>query len=524
MNAQVIYRFAGRESTAFDAAREYFCEVEQKLMDKERQEQGVGEVEQTLYTEMLELGRRLLQAHIDGRGAGCVGEALERQDGTVLSHKRPGLRHLESLFGEVEVERLGYSQRHEATIFPKDRQLQLPDMLYSYPVQQKVCREAIRASYNEARETVSEYTGARVPKRQALTIVQHASEDFEAFYASRARLAAQPLEEGMILVHSADGKGVPMREEGLREATRKRAKARKASRGRSNDKRRDRKREALVASVYTIAPQRRTIDDVMAAFWGKQTNSAPSPRPQRKRVWASLIKEKGEVFGEMAQEGQRRLAGSTTAVFLSDGATILQTLAEKKLKPHFDAPSIGFVMILDLMHVLAYLWKAAVAFYPNKNRQTEEWVGKYLRRILEGKASHVARSIRRLATLRHLQGAQREAVDKAATYFVNNQAYMQYATYLELGLPIASGAIEGACKHLVKDRFEISGARWGLPGAEALLKLRAIYQSGDWQDYWTFHIACEQERLHPQQQWQSVPMAQTPPTLRVLQGGKASKK
>jgi hypothetical protein len=123
MNAQVLYRFDGRESAAFAAAREYFCEVEQKLMEQERQEQSIGEVEQTLYTEMLELGRRLLQAHIDGRGPGCVGgEALERPDGTVLSHKRPGMRHLESLFGQVEVERLGYSHRHEATIFPKDRQ------------------------------------------------------------------------------------------------------------------------------------------------------------------------------------------------------------------------------------------------------------------------------------------------------------------------------------------------------------------------------------------------------------------
>lgn len=524
MNAQVIYRFDGRESTAFAAAREYFFEVEKRLMGKDSQEQGIGEVEQTLYREMIELGRRLLQAHIDGRGAGYVGEALERKDGKVLSHKRPGMRHLESLFGEVEVERLGYSQRHEATIFPKDRQLQLPDILYSYPVQQKVCREAIRASYDEARETLSEYTEAHVPKRQAIAIVEHASEDFDAFYAGRSPLAVQRLEGGMILVHSGDGKGVPMREEGLREATRKRAKARKASGGRSNDNRKDRKREALVASVYTVSPQRRTVDDMMAAFWGKQANSVPSPRPQHKRVWASLIKEKAEVFGEMAQEGQRRLAGVTTAVFLSDGATILQTLAEKRLKPHFDDTPMSFIMILDLIHVLGYLWKAAIAFHPDRNRQTEAWVGKYLRMILEGKASLVARTIRRLATLRHLQGTKREAVEKAASYFVNNKAYMQYATYLELGLPIASGAIEGACKHLVKDRFEISGARWGLAGAEALLKLRAIYQSGDWHDYWTFHIACEQERLHPQQQWQSVPMAKTPPKLRVLQGGKASKK
>ena len=86
-----------------------------------------------------------------------------------------------------------------------------------------------------------------------------------------------------------------------------------------------------------------------------------------------------------------------------------------------------------------------------------------------------------------------------------------------------NGVIEGACKHLVKDRFEISGARWGLEGAEALLKLRSIYQSGDWQDYWKFHIAREQERLRSQKQWEPVDEPKTP-KLTVIQGGESSKK
>ena len=524
MNAEIVYQFDGRESAGWEAARSYFFELEEKLMGEDARDQAIGEVEQTVYAELRELGRRLLQAHIDARGEGYVGEALEREDGRTLFHKRRGLRHLESLFGEVEVERLGYSQRHESSIFPKDGQLALPAKRYSYPVQQKVCREAIRASYDEVQETLSEYTGAHVPKRQALEIVQQAAVDFEVFYATRTPMDTSVSPDTTILVHSGDGKGVPMREDGLREATRKRAKARKKSRGRTSDIRKDRKREALVASVYTIAPQARTVDDIMTAFWGPRTDSGVPPRPDHKRVWASLVKEKAAVFDEMAQEGQRRLTGVTAAVFLSDGATILQTLAEKRLKPNFVDTSIRFVMILDLIHVLGYLWKAALAFYPARDRQTEEWVGKYLRRILEGKASRVAGSIRQLATLRHLRGAKREAVDKAANYFINNKAYMQYATYLELGLPIASGAIEGTCKHLVKDRFEISGARWGLTGAEALLKLRAIYQSGDWQDYWRFHIDAEQERLHPPQQWKPVITAKAQPKFRVLQGGKTSKK
>jgi hypothetical protein len=211
------------------------------------------------------------------------------------------------------------------------------------------------------------------------------------------------------------------------------------------------------------------------------------------------------------------------SAFLGDGANILQDLAKKILKPQFAGTGIRFVIILDLLHVLGYLWKAALVSFSDGDRQTEVWVGKYLRMILEGRASVVAGVLRRMATQRGLHGSKRETVDKAADYFLNNKEYMHYESYLELGLPIASGVIEGACKHLVKDRFEISGARWGLEGAEALLKLRSMYQSGDWQDYWKFHITCEQERLHPQKQWEPVDEPKAP-RFTVIQGGKPWKK
>lgn len=532
MGAMPAYKFEVIESRKRDSAREYFFELERNLMSEETRSKSVGEVEEELYTGIMELGRRLIQEHIDARGDGHVGEVIVREDGKRLSHKRQGIRHLETLFGEVEVEREGYSQRGESSIFPKDSQMSLPEKVYSYPVQQKVCREAIRCSYDEIDETLSEYTGAHVPKRQSLEIVKEAAEDFDAFYQERSsqtqaqvRSHAQVLERsGEILVQTGDGKGIPMREEGLREPTRKRATSQKLSKRCSKGEKKHRKREAMVASVYTIQPHIRTVDDIMADFFGEQTRESSSPpRPEDKRVWASVSKEKAEVFHEMADEGQQRTSDVRTAAFLCDGANILQDLAKKILKPQFDETGIRFVIILDLLHVLGYLWKAALAFFSEGDRQAEVWVGKYVRMILEGKASVVAGVLRRMATQRNLHGAKREAVEKAADYFLNNKEYMQYESYLEFGLPIASGVIEGTCKHLVKDRFEISGARWGLEGAEALLKLRSMYQSGDWQDYWKFHMACEQERLRPQTQWKQVDEPKAP-KFTVIQGGKSSKK
>lgn len=231
MGAKPTYTFEVIESRKRNLAREYFFELERHVMSEDMRSQSIGEVEEELYTGIMELGRRLIQEHIDARGTGHVGVAIAREDGKVLSHKRLGMRHLETLFGEVEVERVGYRHHGTSSIFPKDSQLSLPKKVYSYPVQQKVCREAIRCPYDEIDETLSEYTGAHVPKRQTLEIMKEVAEDVDAFYQKRASQAktqgqshAQaPGLTGEILVQTGDGKGIPMRAEGLREPTRNRA-------------------------------------------------------------------------------------------------------------------------------------------------------------------------------------------------------------------------------------------------------------------------------------------------------------
>ena len=73
---------------------------------------------------------------------------------------------------------------------------------------------------------------------------------------------------------------------------------------------------------------------------------------------------------------------------------------------------------------------------------------------------------------------------------------MKYDEALVAGFPIASGIIEGACRHLINDRLDITGARWGLKGAEALLKLRSLKSSGDFDEYWNFHKRQSKKRLY----------------------------
>ncbi|MCP3870286.1 MAG: ISKra4 family transposase, partial [Gammaproteobacteria bacterium] len=105
--------------------------------------------------------------------------------------------------------------------------------------------------------------------------------------------------------------------------------------------------------------------------------------------------------------------------------------------------------------------------------------------------------LRRAATRKQLGQGERKPVDKAADYIENNRQRLQYDQALEQGLPIATGVIEGACRHRVKDRMDITGVRWGLQRAEAILKLRSLKISGDLPSYLMFHFEQEHERNYP---------------------------
>ena len=104
--------------------------------------------------------------------------------------------------------------------------------------------------------------------------------------------------------------------------------------------------------------------------------------------------------------------------------------------------------------------------------------------------------MRRSATLPKLTSQERKRVDTCARYLLNNATYLKYDDYLKAGLPIGAGVIEGACRHLIKDRMDITGARWTMRGAEAVFPLGSLYISGDWDEYWQFHLQEEHKPNH----------------------------
>lgn len=480
----------------FEAAHHYFEGILNWLTSPECVTMRHNQVEEKLHKVGMELMRLIFQAYLDSSD-GDVGIYVVGDDGVERTHKRNTSRFLESIFGRVTVRRVVYQARGVESVFPKDAHLSLPQELYSHGVRKRIAKEAARGSFEEGIDALQNATAAHLPKRQAQQLVERAAQDFDVFYDLRAfEQKAEDEKTSSILVLTCDGKGIVVRHDDLRESTKKAAQRHDSGRKNrlSKGEKRNRKRMATVASVYTIAPNERTPEEVAAQFGPVcEASHKNRPRPENKRVWASLKKKRSAVIHELFDEAKTRdPAQEKDWIVLVDGE--LNQLAD--LEREAEARGIQPTFILDIIHVLEYLWKAAYSFEREGSLAAHLWVQKHLSHILQGQSSVTAATIRRAATCMGLEGSKRKNVDTCCNYLLKYGDMMRYNEYLSAGYPIATGVIEGACRSLVKDRMERTGARWSLDGAEAVLRLRALIQSGDFEDYWELHTEIEHQSLH----------------------------
>lgn len=502
----------------FAEARESYDCIEAYLVSKEAQNLTHSELERKIEKSGRELMRRLLQAHLEVRGPGEAVGPVEGSDGVVRDKERLHKRGLETIFGEVEVKRLGYGAEGNESLHPLDAELNLPRELYSHQVRRRVAEEAARGSFDSVVEELNKTTGAKVGKRQVEELVGRAAQDFEAFYEQEQVAARCEGTSGTILVISTDGKGVVMRREDLREATRKRAEAtrHKLQQRLTRGEKRNSKRMATVAAVYTIAPHVRKPEDVIQVMAPhNEREGSARPRPEDKRVWASLQRTPEEVIEEAIREARSRDRDVQKQwVGLVDGSWNQLKMVQRLFRRF----GVATTIILDFIHVAERVWKAGRVLKGEANPELDRWVSERLLEILRGRSGYVAGGIRRSATLQGLKGRDREAVDKCADYLLKNRKYLHYDKYLAKGFPIATGVIEGACRYLIKDRMDITGARWSMAGAEAVLKLRALWSSGDFDDYWRFHELQEHDRNHAGRyaDGKVVPVAGNRPALTLL--------
>ena len=481
---------------AFARSRERFEGIVEWLGGEQVGRLEHAELEDRLQVEGRELLRALFEDRLELR-AQRETRLDEVLDAAGVAHQAVEAGHdraLATIFGEVSVSRLAYRRRGEENLYPADAQLNLPAEQASHGVRRLAAIESSRGSFEDATGQVRERTGLQLGKRQVEQLAVRAAVDFEQFYASRASSpdAENAPNDDAVLVLSADGKGIVMRQDALRAATAQAAQraSPKLKTRLSRGEKRNRKRIAEVGAVYDVTLAPRTPADVLASTCAK---TMPAPKAKKKWLTASVVEDAATVVSDIFDEAERRDGDhQRTWVALVDGNNHQIDRINKEAKKR----KLKVTIIVDLIHVLEYLWSAAWCFFNEGDPAAEQWVHEKALAILEGKAGIVAAAIRRKATRLGLDHDQRAKADRCADYLLNKRPHLDYPTALAIGWPIATGVIEGACRHLVKDRMDITGARWGLDSAEAILKLRAIRSNGDLDDYWRYHLAQERRRVH----------------------------
>jgi hypothetical protein len=448
---------------------------------KESKTATADQVERGIFKRLLELGFRLMFLFFTLRADAYPRTPIETDTGAKLPYFADRKRGYYSIFGKLPFWRPYFYAQGVAGQSPLDAALSLGSDCYSDLVREMAEYLGVDVTYEKVTEMFTRILGQKLSTNAVSHMVSEDAADVEAYYEQKP--APQAEDEGEILVIQADGKGVPLVRETPVSAKVRLGKGEK----------RTQKKEAMVTGIYTIEPNLRTPEEVVASFFHKEeTTPAPQERatkrskPQNKQLWATLQGKDVALERLAGQVDKREGPHIKHRIALTDGAEALQIRVLNYCP--------DFTLILDFIHADEYLWDVANRLFDEKDPQRTAWVEARTLKILSGETEQVITEFRTLAP--QATPAQRQELQKAANYFERNLPSMAYDHYLAQGWPIASGVIEGACRHLVKDRFELSGMRWTQSGAENLLRLRAVSENGDWDDYHQFRKQGRHLRLY----------------------------
>jgi hypothetical protein len=452
---------------------------------------------------VLKIGHAAVDMFLEAQGDGDLGDRVTTAADTELYRSdTPLTRPLRTIFGEHSFAAYVYAQgsKRKIELRPIDARLNLPEGKASYLAQELSQLFCVEKAFGVGARQFEKVFGQCLSVDVLEEINRDMGQQAERFLDALPKPAAKA--EGEILVVSADGKGVPLVKEDAQQVPAFDEKERPGNR-----------RMATLGCVYTVDRQARTPEQIVAALFRDHTVLQPEnrPEPQGKhyRGYFAEPPEPGEdavpsayrTWSWLAQEVTARWQSGQPLIRLMDGQPVLWEAADACLDDFLEelrqaGKPLVQVDILDIMHVSSYVWKVAKAFYSHKEHQ-EAFAQERLLRILRGEVAGVITGIRRMASQRNLAGQALKAVSTACNYLEKNAQRMRYDEYLQAGYPIASGVIEGACRHVIKDRMEQGGMRWTLAGAEAMLNVRSVCASSEWEEFGTWRQAKEATRVHP---------------------------
>jgi len=441
----------------------------------EAQTATLNQVERSLLRHLLRMGRKLLQVFL-ARRADVESHAPHWgwQRRKLAYHSQKAVDYF-SVFGKLEVTRAYFYAPGYGGKTPLDQALSLPERCYSDLLMECAELLAVDGAYDKVTQVLTRLLGVDVSVLAVETTAAEHSQAVLTFYAQREALPRR--EEGRILVAQADGKGVRLVRDDAPLTVR---------RGKGDKK--TRKKEAIAVALYTIAPYRRTPQEVVAALFREDAPPGERPAPQHKHVFASLD-GKAAALRRLARWAIRRDGRHIRQrVALTDGAEALQD----QMRQHLP----NFTLVLDIIHAVEHLWTAGTALFGETDPQRAEWVKLQTLDILSSRAACVIQRLEDQAQALSPASQAAKALRRVAGYLQRNRPFMDYARYLKNGWPIGTGVVEGTCRHLVKDRMELSGMRWTVAGAEALLALRAVHENGDWDAFHQFRRQQRHKQLY----------------------------
>jgi hypothetical protein len=463
---------------------------------------SMDELERSVFRKVLAMGRAAIDMFLQGQGDGDLGASVETENGALLYRSETVMpRRLRTIFGEHSFKAFVYSRggKEKIELRPIDARLNLPHRKASYFFEEFTQLFCVEKAFGVGARQFE----AVFQQKVSVDVLEEINRDMGA-QADRfldGLTAPAAVDEGELLVATADGKGVPLVQQDAQQIPVFDEKERPGNR-----------RMATLGCVYTVDRYVRTPEQIVAALFHEKTDTPPADRPEpcgkRYRGYFTCT-EPGEepipsayrTWGWLAQEVTARHRTGQPVIRLMDGQPSLWNAADACLDEFVESlrerrEEQRVIDILDIIHASIYVWRAAKVFHTHKEHQ-EAFAYERLLRILRGEVSGVVKGLRRMATEHELCGSQLKEITTVCNYFENNAHRMRYDEYLKAGYPIASGVIEGACRHIIKDRMEQGGMRWRLVGAEAMLNVRAVSASSEWEEFGRWRQLEEAKRVHP---------------------------
>lgn len=474
-------------------------QLQRNMKTAAKQGESFDSVEKSILTSVLKIGNQAVELLLALQGDGDLGEHIHTSDGkSSLRSQSTATTQLRSIFGEHTFEQFTYSpgKNKAISLRPISARLSLPASRWSFLLQEFSQMLGVDQAYDQAMKNLGQFLGSNFSVDTAERINAHMGRSAAEFLADLP--LPEPGSEGKLLVATADCKGVPLvKNDGEKVAAFETAKKNPGNR-----------RMATVTSVYSVEPHVRTAQEIVAAlFRDERDEELPKedrPRPSNKNTTAHFPETSDNgVGGELAISGihvgmawifgqvaARRRSGQVLIALMDGQEGLWETM---QLHLNFGARTVP---ILDILHALAYVWEAASLFERDEPKR-RAFTRERLLRILVGEVTGVIQGLRSLGTRRGLKGDRLKSLERICGYLEKNASRMRYDEYLRRGYPIATGVIEGACRHLVKDRMERSGMRWTLEGARSMLNVRAAFQSDHWRTYLDWHMKNEVLCTHP---------------------------